>query len=48
MVEETISLFFYLDFLSQPSTNHRTAGEEGEHFFNSSLPFPPTLHTLRH
>ena len=27
--------FFYLGFLSQPFTNHRTAGEEGGYFFNS-------------
>ena len=30
--------FFYLGCLSQPFTNHRTAGEGGGHFFNSSLP----------
>ena len=30
--------FFYLGFLSQPFTNHRTAREERGHFFNSSLP----------
>ena len=28
---------FYLGFISQTFTNHRTAGEGGEHFFNSSL-----------
>ena len=33
--------FFYLGFLSQPFTNHRTAGEGGGHFFNSSLPLLP-------
>ena len=33
--------FFYLGFLSQPFTNHRTAGEGGGHFFNFSLPLPP-------
>ena len=27
--------FFYLGFLSQPFTNHRTTGEVGGHFFNS-------------
>ena len=33
--------FFYLGFLSQITfTNHRTAGEGGGHFFNSSLPLP--------
>ena len=40
--------FFYLDFLSQPFTNHRTAGEGGGYFFNSSLPLPPTSQTLRY
>ena len=40
--------FFYLGFLSQPFTNHRTAGEGGTHFFNSSLPLPPASHTLRY
>ena len=37
-----------LGFLSQPFTNHRTAGEEGGHFFNSSLPLPPASQTLRY
>ena len=40
--------FFYLGFLSRPFTNHRTAGEGGGHFFNSSLPLPPVSQTLRH
>ena len=40
--------FFYLGFLSQPFTNHRTAGERGKHFFNSSLPLPAAPQTLRH
>ena len=40
--------FFYLGFLLQPFTNHRTAGEAGEHFYNSSLPLPPASRTLRH
>ena len=35
-------------FLSRTFTNHRTAGEWGEHFFNSSLPLPPASQTLRH
>ena len=35
-------------FLSQPFTNHRTAGEVGGHFFNSSLPLRPASQTLRH
>ena len=39
--------FFYLGFFSQTFTNHRTAGEGGEHFFNSSLPLPPSSQTLR-
>ena len=33
-----LSFFFYLGFLSQPFMDHRTAGEGGGHFFNSSLP----------
>ena len=33
--------FFYLGFLSQLFTNHRTAGERRGNFFNSSLPLPP-------
>ena len=40
--------FFYLGFLSRTFSNHRTAGEEGGHFFNSSLPLPPASQTLRH
>ena len=40
--------FFYLGFLSRPFTNHRTAGEGGGHFFNSSLPLLPASQTLRH
>ena len=40
-----IYIYFYL---SRPFTNHRTAGEGGEHFFNSSLPLPPASQTLRH
>ena len=40
--------FFYLGFLSQPFTNHRTADEGGRNLFNSSLPLPPTSQTLRH
>ena len=35
-------------FLSRTFTNHRTPGEGGGHFFNSSLPLPPTSQTLRH
>ena len=40
--------FFYLGFLSRTFTNHRTAREGGGHFFNSSLPLPPTSQTIRH
>ena len=40
--------FFYLGFLSRTFSNHRTAGEEGGHFFNSSLPLQPASETLRH
>ena len=39
---------FYLGFVSGTFTNHRTAGEEGGHSFNSSLPLPPASQTLRH
>ena len=42
------TFFFYLGFLSQRFTNYRTAGEGGGLFFNSSLPLPPALQTLRH
>ena len=41
-------IFFYPGFLSQPITNHRTAGKGGGHFSNSSLPLPPASQTLRH
>ena len=40
--------FFYVGFLSRTFTNHRTAGEGGGHFINSSLPLPPASQTLRH
>ena len=40
--------FFYPGFLSQPFTNHRTAGEGGRHCFNSSLPLLPASQTIRH
>ena len=43
-----VFFFFYLGFLSWTFTNHRTAGEGGGHFFNSSLPLPPASQTLRH
>ena len=40
------TFFFYLGFLSRPFTHHRTAGEGGGHFFNSSLQLPPASQTL--
>ena len=43
-----IFFFLYWGFLSQPFTNHRTAGEGGADFFNSPLPLPPASHTLTH
>ena len=43
-----IYFFFYLGFLSRTITVHRTAGEGGGYSFNSSLPLPPALKTLRH
>ena len=43
-----ITFFFYLGFLSGTFTNHGTAGEGGRDFFNSSLPLPHALQTLRH
>ena len=39
--------FFCLGVLSRPFMNHRTAGEWGGYFFNSSLPLPPASETLR-
>ena len=38
---DSILFFFCVGFFSQTFTNHRTAGEGGGHFFNSSLPLPP-------
>ena len=40
--------FVYLGFLSRTFANHRTAGEGGGHFFNSSLPLPSASQTFRH
>ena len=40
--------FFYLGFLSRTFTNHKTAGDRGEYFFNSSTPLPPTSQALRY
>ena len=39
---------FCLAFLSRTFTNHRTTGEGGGHFINSSLPLPPASQTLKH
>ena len=44
----SICLFFYLGFLLQTFTIHRTAGEEGGYLFNASLPLPPASQALRH
>ena len=40
------TFFFLPRFFSQTFTNHRTAGEGERHFFNSSLPLPPSSQTL--
>ena len=40
------SFFFYLDFLSQAFTIHRTAKEGEDYFFKRSLPLPTTSQTL--
>ena len=42
------ALFFYLGFLSQIFTIHRTAGEVGGYFFISFLPLPLASQTFRH
>ena len=44
-------IFFFFSiwiFVSQTFTNHRTAGEGGEHFFNSSLAVPDFTTTDYH
>ena len=46
--ESIFFFFFYLGFLSRTFTIHRTAGEGGGYFFNSSLPLRPASQTLRH
>ena len=46
-VHKTV-FFFYLGFRSRTFTIHRTAGGEGGHTFNPSLPLPPASQTLRH
>ena len=43
-----VSTFFFFTLFSRTFTNHRTAGEGGGHFINSSLPLPPASKTLRH
>ena len=43
-----VFFFFYVGFLSRTFTNHRTAGEGGGHFINSSVPLPPASQALRH
>ena len=44
-----IIFFSFWVFFHERFTNHRTAGEGGGHFFNSSLlPLPPASQTLRH
>ena len=48
MLVGLLGVFFYLGFLSQPFTNHRTVWEGGEYFFNSSLPLPLASQTPRH
>ena len=40
ILNEEFFFFLYLDFLSQPFTNHGIADEGGGYFFNSSLPLP--------
>ena len=42
------NLFFYVGFLSETFTNHRTVKEGRGHFINSSLSLPPASQTLRH
>ena len=46
-MREAIFVFFYVGLFSRTFTNHRTAGEGGKHFINSSLPLPPASQTLR-
>ena len=45
--QKSTTFFIYLGFLSRPFTNHRTDGEGGAYFFNSSLPLPTASQTLR-
>ena len=39
--------FIHLSFPSRTYTIHRTAGEQGGYFFNSSLPLLPASQALR-
>ena len=49
LLSSLIQVFFsYLGFLSRIFMNHRTAGEGGGHFINSSLPLPATSKIIRH
>ena len=48
MMSTKWTFFFYLGFLSRTFTIHRTAGEGGGYFFNSSLPLPAASQALRH
>ena len=50
MSEQTAenNFFFLSGFSFTTIMNHRTAGEEGGCFFNSSLPLPPASQTLKH
>ena len=41
VIRQLIYLIFYLGFLSQIFTNHRTAGEGGEHFLTPHYHFYP-------
>ena len=41
-------IFFYQFFFSWALTIHRTAGEGGSYFLNSSLPLPPAPQILTH
>ena len=47
-IKYDLIFLFYLSFLSQTFTIHRTAGEGRGHLFNSSLPLPPASQTRRH
>ena len=46
--ETWIFCFTVWGVLSRIFANHRTAGEGGGHFFNSSVPLPPASPALRH